>query len=365
MTAPPAWQAQQQEAARQAAFQRAEQNDRAWIWFVLGGVVLLGGSALLYLAVTPYRRQVKKIEGLAYEPPGGLAPAIAGALRSDSAAVTWELALGALFDLAGRGFLAIEQLPKRRWTGNDFLIRRLDKEGDLRPHEAGLIALLLEDKHGNEQDSVKISKLSNLVSNKRWKRFEKSLEGELIAAGLLSETRKTARSRTMTLSLLPMLLALPVGLVLVLFHSAFGWWPLVLAWALLLLAIIWLVGGGTISALSDEGANTAAKWQPFYRYLQQVSKGKSAPANEGEFEGYLPYATAYGLLHAWAKRFEKRGWTETPAYFRPLHGAGQPSMAAFVALTAAASSSGGSASSSAAGAAGAGGAAGGGASGAG
>lgn len=375
LAGPPAWQAQQQEAARQEAQRRAEQNDRAWIWLALGGLVLAAGIGSLYQTLKPYRRQERQIKGLAYEPPsdlptsGGLAPALAGALRSKSGSVTWTQALATLFDLAGRGYLVIEQLPKRRWTGHDFLIRRIqgrpEQLAGLRPHETSLMALLLEDKKGIARDSVKVSKLNNLISSKRWKRFEKSMEAELIAAGLLSEARMKARGRTMALSLVPMALILAVVAIMALFFSAFGWWPLATAGALFVLTFVWLLGGATLSALSDQGARTAAGWEPFYRYLKQVSRGKAAPANEDEFEGYLPYATAYGLLHAWARRFEKRGWTETPAYFRPLAQADQRPMAAFVAMAAATSSSGGSASTGAAGAAGAGGAAGGGASGAG
>jgi len=79
------------------------------------------------------------------------------------------------------------------------------------------------------------------------------------------------------------------------------------------------------------------------------------------FQRFLPYAASYGLLHPWAKWFEKEGWTDLPPYFEAL-AADDGGVAAFVAMTSASSSAGGSA----AGAAGAGaGAAGGGASGAG
>jgi len=371
LSEPPAWQVTQEAAANAKAEQQARQNGLAWIWFALGGLVLVGSTALLYVIVAPYRRPAGNDKGKIYAPPGDLAPAMAGALRGNSAGVTWEQALATLFDLASRGHVVIEQLPKQRWRGHDFLIRRLDDgarpvENDrLRPHESSLMTLLLEDKSGFERESVKVSSLNNLISSRRWKRFEKSMKAELTAANLLCEERKKARERTMALSLVPMLLILVVVAILVIFSASFGLWPLVLAGALLLVTIMWLIGGSSISVLSEQGAQTAAEWESFYRYLKKVCNGKAAPANEDEFENYLPFATAYGLLHAWAKRFEKRGWTETPAYFRPLQSASQTPMVAFIAMTAATSSSGGSASTAGAGGAGAGGAAGGGASGAG
>jgi hypothetical protein len=362
---PPAWQAQRQAAATQRALEKTQQDGRAWIWFALGGLVLVGGSVLLFRAVRSYRRTEEKRPGLAYDPPSDLPPAMAGALRGDSAAVAWQQALGTLFDLAGRGCVTIEQLPKRRWMGHDFLIRREAGPNRLRPHEISLMELLLGDRKGRIKDAVKVSSLSKMVTSKRWKGYTESVEEEMAAAGLVDPTRKKARGRIMSLALVPMALILAVAVILILLHGAFGWWPLVLAGALLIMAILWLIGGAGISVLSDDGARLAADWQPFYRYLKDVSRGKAAPANEDEFETYLPYAAAFGLVHAWAKRFEKRGWKETPAYFRPLSGAGQTSMVAFVAMTAATSSSGGAASTSAAGAGAAGGAAGGGASGAG
>ena len=106
----------------------------------------------------------------------------------------------------------------------------------------------------------------------------------------------------------------------------------------------------------------ANEWQSFYQHLKDVTRSKAAVGETNMFNRFLPYAATYGLLHQWAKFFEKEGWTELPPYFHALNRADDGGMAAFVAMTAASSSSGGSAAG--AGAAGAG-AAGGGASGAG
>ena len=75
----------------------------------------------------------------------------------------------------------------------------------------------------------------------------------------------------------------------------------------------------------------------------------------------MPQAAAFGLLHKWAKRFEKEGVTTLPHYFHAVPGSTNQ-IGAFVAMTAATQTSSGAATG--AGAAG-GGAAGGGASGAG
>ena len=117
--------------------------------------------------------------------------------------------------------------------------------------------------------------------------------------------------------------------------------------------------------MSDIGAETAVSWSKYNNYLKEVSKGKQAIDSPTMFDKHLPYVAAFGLLHQWAKQFEKEEWTEMPGYFHVLPTTtGNQAMVAFVAMTAATSSSGGSAAGAGAGAAGAG-AAGGGASGAG
>ena len=137
--------------------------------------------------------------------------------------------------------------------------------------------------------------------------------------------------------------------------------PLMISGALFFLALMAFIMGNTLSPLSDAGVETAVSWQPFKNYLEQISRKKAAITRPDIFDLYMPYAAAFGLLHNWAKRFEKEGVTRLPHYFHAVPG-NSNQMGAFVAMTAATSTSSGAAGG--AGAAGAG-AAGGGASGAG
>ena len=122
-----------------------------------------------------------------------------------------------------------------------------------------------------------------------------------------------------------------------------------------------IVGNG-LTILTDEAKAMADEWQSFHNYLKDVTRKKAAVGGTNMFNRFLPYAASYGLLHQWAKFFQKEGWTELPAYFHAVSRTGSDGMTAFVAMAGSSSSSGGSA----AGAGGAGaGAAGGGASGAG
>ncbi|MEZ4594833.1 MAG: DUF2207 domain-containing protein [Chloroflexota bacterium] len=130
-----------------------------------------------------------------YEPPTDLPPAIAGVLNGSGAKPSWFNALATLFDLADRGILSIDEVEDKKWyKGQDFIIvqEKMAPSG-LRPHEQGLLNLLFITKQGR-QTTVKMSKLSNMVSGQTMEKFTDPLEAEIKAAGYIDEARKTRRN---------------------------------------------------------------------------------------------------------------------------------------------------------------------------
>jgi len=371
ISSPPAWQQSQfdQEALR------LEQAEKGVFWLIGAGLLFLLGAAGAVLAARPYRRVTIKRKGPTYTMPDKIAPAIAGVLRTGSGTPAWSHALGTLFDLAGRGLLVIEENSEKKWySSQDFVIRRLEEENSpsgsssrpaLWPHEQAFLDLLFSDESGQQVESVKLSKMGKVITSSRWKLFSETLKAELKTDGLWSKEREQARRKFSIIGLVFLgLTILSLPLILLVFNQS-GLWALALMVALALISIAWFAAGSSISVWSNSGEALAEEWEPFYRYLKEVARGKAAPGQPDEFERYLPYAAAYGELHQWAKGFEKKGWSETPAYFRALTTSGESNMAAFVAMTAVTSTSGGSAAGAGAAAGAAGGAAGGGASGAG
>ncbi|MCP4418785.1 MAG: DUF2207 domain-containing protein [Chloroflexi bacterium] len=350
---PPAWQARQ-----------AEQKALAPIWLGIGFLILLtgiGGSIWIWRNHQPKQKWKTAV---LYEPPNTLAPAMAGVLNSSAASPSWTNALATLFDLADRGVLSIEELEKKsRFHSNDFDIVLQQEPIDLQPHEQGLLDLLFETKDGRET-AVKMSKLSSAISGKRWKKFTEPLKAEMKAAGYIDEARKTERQWILGGSIIILILGILALIAMPLtLYALFGIWPIAIALSLLIVSMILIGVGSSLTILTDEAKMMADKWQSFYQHMKDVTRKKAAVGSTDMFMHFLPYAASYGLLHQWAKFFQKEGWTELPPYFHALSQSGKHGgMNAFVAMTATSASSGGSA----AGGAGAGaGAAGGGASGAG
>lgn len=366
VTTSPAWQARDARALRAAP----------GIGLAALLVLLTGAGGLAALYTLRRREQPASAQAMTYtRPPDGLAPAVAGALNGSGGGPALPNALGALFDLARRGVLSIEESPEHSWYRAHEFILRLPGGGSAEPlrlHERGLLSLMFEDKHGTGADSLKLSEMQTRLST-RWKTFAEPLKQEMEQAGFFSPERRQVRRRLVAAGIM-LILACGVALVCTaLFFSLFEAWTLLVAGALFLLSLIAFILSAAYSLLSDLGADEAARWQAFYRYLKDVAKGREGALSEGAlsgaalsesvFESYLPFAASYGLAESWAKAFVKQSGVELPDWFHPLAAtrAADGGVGAFVAMSTAAQAAG----SNGGGAAGAGGAAGGGASGAG
>lgn len=350
--APPAWQAQ-----------REAQNSRAWIWISAAVATLVGGLIAVFAAARNYQRTIRKSSSFLHKPPAELPPALAGWLFNQT--ISWQHGLATLFDLAARGLITIEEAAEKKWyQSNQFAITLLNRTGNLRPHENALLDLLFTDKSGAPHDTIMMSDMGSLITSSRWKTFTESLEREAEARGLISREAKERGKRLMIWGRVLMVMMVPLGAFVLLLGSFFGGWPLLFGAAIFLVGLFALLFGASVSPLSDSGAKMAEAFDPFRRFLEQVSKGKLNVPDPAYYEAYLPYATAFGQAQPWVKQQSKSGYDVVPSYFRALSDDGGASMVVYLAAVTAASNSGGSASASAAGAAGAG-AAGGGASGAG
>ncbi len=227
-----------------------------------------------------------------------------------------------------------------------------------------MVKLLFTDKHGSPQQSIRLSKLGNVVTSFRWDAFKSAVRRDLSDAGLVDRDRDTARRNVLAGGVLILAVALGLLVLAVVLMSQIGPWALLLAAAAFLVSIVWMIASSTISPLSEYGLALAAEWEPFYRYIKDAASGKTPVQDPASFEALLPYATAYGQGEAWAQQFDRLGYREVPSYFQAFETADAGShMGVFVVFMANSATSGGSASGGSA--AGGAGAAGGGSSGAG
>ncbi len=55
------------------------------------------------------------------------------------------------------------------------------------------------------------------------------------------------------------------------------------------------------------GAEAAAKWRAFKKYLEQIDQFEQLDAAQHLFERYLPYAIAFGIDKTWIEKFSRFG----------------------------------------------------------
>lgn len=351
-----------QSPAWQAAQAQRENRTRTALPYALAAAALAGvlGLATILGLSQGFRREEHAYYPAASgfsSPPRAIAPALVARLTGSSTPF-----LGTLFDLARRGFLRIEEGPKK-WGSSAFEIVRQPDTGPLLPHEQEFIHSLFGKANS---DRVDLSKIASLASDRQ---YNSALEEELTTLGWRDADRSQRRSRFlvwMTFGLLFGLLLMVSGLLWngmpvstdPLLASA----PLVLIGAGAAWAIACLIGlfiAAFASTLTSEGIRQAADWNNFTGYLRNIARGREPVVSPDLFERYLPYAASLGIATEWGKFFQKMAGVPVPDWFQGL----QPGLAdgSFVAIMAAISSADSSASASSA----SGGASGGGASGAG
>ncbi len=341
ISTPPAWQVR-----------AAQARQTAPVWGGASLAVLLAGIAALWASGARWRREARP-EASQFRPsapPGDLAPAFVGVLTASGGQIGWPHALATLFSLAQRGVLRIDEAGERKWyRSREFIVTRLARPADLRPHESGLLDLLFTTKQGTTE-TVKLSDLASRAST-QLKRFSKPLEEELVAAGLFDPARMRARNGYFIAGGLLLLLAMVAMALAIILIGRFAGWPFLIALSLFLLGIIALIVGGVFSPLSARGAGLRAQWQGFSAYLRDVTRGREPAYDPRTFDRYLPYAASFGLAQQWAKALSQQAGAQIPTWFGALATAGtrEDGMAAFVAMTTASHSAGSSGGGSGAG----------------
>jgi uncharacterized protein (TIGR04222 family) len=270
--------------------------------------------------------------------------------------------MGAIFDLAARGVLEVEE-EKSRWGMKNHVLVRKDSGVILKPFEQGLLSALYKP----DQSHINMNEVGTRLAMKS-KLFDEPLEQELIQRGWLDLERKQKRSMLSVSGLLVMVLSVLLFIFSVagggwIFAENPGWLPWVtvvagISAAMFILSIPLLVYGATFSMLTPAGEEVSARWKGFGEYLKRVSKGSEPAVRPDYFEKYLSYAAVFSLGKNWAKYFQDLGGVPLPVWFHALDGS-DGDFGAIIAIMAASDTAGVSA------AGGAGGASGGGSSGAG
>ena len=228
------------------------------------------------------------------EPPDGLRPGQIGTLvdeRANPLDVT-----ATIVDLAVRGYLRIEEIPKSGWFSKaDWRLVRLREPDDaLLAYERSLMKGLFES--GVE---VELSELKTKFS-KRLQKVQDALYRDAIERRWFRESPEKVRTRWLLIGLFVMIDGI-VLTVMAAWLTRLGLVPL----PIVVGGVLLMVMSSRMPYRTAKGTGVLVRALGFRRFIEESEKDRARFAEQQHlFSEYLPYAVVFGATEKWAKAFE-------------------------------------------------------------
>jgi hypothetical protein len=300
----PSWQqAEDEQAARED--EQAERSALLNLMFLGAGLLLALVGCLAVYGIW-YGRGRDPHEGLVAdflpEPPDDLPAGVAGALLDER--VDERDAVATMLDLAHRGAIKLEEVQGEGilgiGTGRDYKLTLLNSELALRPLERDLLKALFPDlKDGTE---TKLSAVRGRFDAHR-DELAADIYAELVERKYFTRSPEETRRAWKSGSKTGLAVAIVAGVVVLAIFIAEAW--------LVVLPVVVVIGlafalyrlSEAMPSKTRAGAEAAAKWRAFRRYLDDIEKYEAVEEAKEVFEKYLPFAVAFGLERSWVAKF--------------------------------------------------------------
>lgn len=305
---PPAWQA-------------ADDQRRQWgpvVGVLFGGLglaILLGGPLAVYALWYKRGRDlpVGVVPEYISEPPGDLPAPIAGALVDEKADL--QDIIATITDLARRGALRMEEQQKEGFlgigSGRDFIFRLADESKATRSYEQTLIKGIFS--NGTERRMADLrQRFYTYIPT-----LQAELYDELVRAGFFPSNPNATRRNWMVLGIIILIISFVIACGLLTVLGDFSTLAICPGLALIATALGLLFVAPHMPRKTAKGAEEAAKWLAFKRYLQTIEKHGDLAEVKDKFEEFLPYGIAFGLERSLINKF-KAVDTPAPSWWGPV-----------------------------------------------
>ncbi|HWV24672.1 MAG TPA: DUF2207 domain-containing protein, partial [Thermomicrobiales bacterium] len=314
----PAWQDRFDQTRQQQQHQQ-QQSDLAGTLFLATGLLLLVGGSLLLVGMWYARGrdpEIGLVADIVPEPPDDLRPGAAGTLMDE--VTDYRDVIATVFDLARRGVIRMDEKETEGFMGfgkqTRFAVTLLDRPDDLTGYERILLDAMFTP---NAEAGVSVPMEQVQASfGMREQSIHNGFYDELVAHGYFKASPEKIRRRYQFLRFVgPVLAAVVIILIIVFTGANSGWIVLPIIAAI----VLFFVGGKVATNMPRktlDGAEAAAKWMAFKRYLQDIDQHVDLEESKAIFEKYLPYAIAFGLDSSWIQKFAQTS-APMPAWFGP------------------------------------------------
>ena len=234
----------------------------------------------------------RPLDPVEYVPPDNVRPGQVGTLV-DEVANPLD-ATATIIDLAVRGYLRIEEIPKKGWFGKaDWRLTKQPKTGELLRYERLLLDGLFED-----GDEVRLSELKRKFAA-RLHKVQDALYDQVVASGWFLSRPDQVRMKWRIVGVLALVLAVAVAIALAAWTTfALVGIPLVVA------ALALLVSAGRLPRRTAKGYATLRRVTGFRRFIEESEKERARFAERANlFSEYLPFAVVFGCTEKWAQAF--------------------------------------------------------------
>ncbi len=318
------------EPSWQPAFDRFgffDLNLRPWVTLGLGlmaVMLFLGGPLLAYVAWFSGGRDPKVgiLPEYLTEPPEPLPPGVLGTLIDERAEMRDIVAT--LVDLARREYLTIEEVKREVLVflkSDDFKFRRGEADDTrLRPYEAEILRGIFPGSKSERNLSDLRNKFYTHLPS-----IQEKLYAEMVSRGFFTRSPEKVRQMWRSFGVAILVLAVILGSVV---GSQFPDFALVLTFVFVGMGACGLavaVAGQFMPAKTRKGAEAAARWLAFKKYLERIETLTDMTQAGEFFERYLPYAIAFGINTSWIHKFAGLATTPQPIWYVPYIGSGRSS----------------------------------------
>jgi hypothetical protein len=315
----PGWQSEDDEQR----LAKEQQEDRRALYnvvFLAIGLLsaVVAGAGLYGLWYTKGRDpHVGLVAEFLPEPPDDLPPGAAGALV-DEVAHERDI-VATIVDLGRKGVIKIDEqnaeseLPVRQ--SSDFTLTLLKPDARLTAFERQLLEALF----GANMKTGASEQLGRVKSRftSRSGAIRNAMYAELVRRGYFTASPEATRGswkRSSTVLLIGAVLLICVGGGVLADLSPFVFLPLAV---LVIFALALRKLSPSLPRKSRSGAEAAAKWRAFRRYLSDIEKYDKVKESRERFDKYLPYAVAFGLESSWVNKFAAAGAAPELDWFGP------------------------------------------------
>lgn len=321
----PSWQELDDQRRQEAAEQEEREAVAGTVLLGVGLLILLVGGLGFSLAWYTKGRDphVGMVADYIATPPDDLSPGAAGTLVDET--VQTRDVLATVLDLARRGAIVIHESGKNEGVfglGGGFTHQFELKDPAIaeRPFERKLLDVMfgLTAEPGKHVSMTDFRQSYTASASEIGKGFYE----ELVTHGYFHESPEKTRTRWGGIAIVvPVVAAVAVFAGVQIAGVSTGW-----VWFVMIAAAIIAVYASILSrhmpVKTRAGAEAAAKWSAFKRYLDDIDERENLEEAKDIFDRYLPYAVAFGLERSFVQKFAAAevpmpGWFDGGAFGMP------------------------------------------------